>query len=290
MKIVTHNGDYHADDVFAVATLLLLYPGSHVVRSRNPEDFNGADYIVDVGFEYDPVLGHFDHHQLGGAGERPNGIPYASFGLVWKAFGEKVSGSKEVADLIEDQLVIPIDAMDNGVAVSTPLFENVHEYTINDFICSFRDYSDSSEEGLRDVFLQAVKVAEDLLGRKIKAAGLELQDMQEVRKIFEATTDKRIIVLDKERAWKKVLTPIPETLYVVYPRKDGKWGVRAVRKAMTGFEVKKPLPASWAGETGDRLKEVTGVKDAFFVHRDLFIAVSGSKEGALELAQKALNA
>ena len=42
---------------------------------------DSADIVIDVGGQYDPDAGRFDHHQRGGAGERENGIPYSSFGL-----------------------------------------------------------------------------------------------------------------------------------------------------------------------------------------------------------------
>ena len=37
-KLITHNGSFHTDDVFAVATLLIyLKNDAEVVRTRNPE-------------------------------------------------------------------------------------------------------------------------------------------------------------------------------------------------------------------------------------------------------------
>ena len=36
-KIGTHDGPFHADEVFAVAALRRLYPDAYVIRSRDPE-------------------------------------------------------------------------------------------------------------------------------------------------------------------------------------------------------------------------------------------------------------
>ena len=47
--IVTHDGKFHADDVFAVATLLLVFPGATVTRTRDEGLIKGADAAVDVG-------------------------------------------------------------------------------------------------------------------------------------------------------------------------------------------------------------------------------------------------
>ena len=63
-----------------------------IVRTRDASALAAADARVDVGGKSDPATGDFDHHQRGGAGERPNGVRYASFGLVWKHYGAQLAG------------------------------------------------------------------------------------------------------------------------------------------------------------------------------------------------------
>jgi len=48
------------------------------------------------------------------------------------------------------------------------------------------------------------------------------------------------------------------------------------------------LPSAWAGLRDAELQKVSGVEDAVFCHRALFTAVARSKEGAIKLAQIAL--
>ena len=48
MKIVTHNAKFHTDDVFAVATLLVLYPDAKIIRTRDEALVKTADIVVDV--------------------------------------------------------------------------------------------------------------------------------------------------------------------------------------------------------------------------------------------------
>jgi len=91
MKVATHPGNFHADDVFAVAVLELVHGSLEVVRTRDADAQAAADVRVDVGGRHDPASGDFDHHQKGGAGERENGIRYASFGLVWREYGERLN-------------------------------------------------------------------------------------------------------------------------------------------------------------------------------------------------------
>src|SRR5665811_284372 len=125
-KLVTHNGSFHADDVFACATLSLMLEKENInfeiIRTRDPEVINSGDYVFDVGDIYDEDKNYFDHHQVGGAGQRDNSIEYSSFGLVWKKFGIKLCDSKKVVDIIDRKLVAPIDAADNGF----DLVENKH--------------------------------------------------------------------------------------------------------------------------------------------------------------------
>ena len=65
-KVITHSGNFHTDEVFACAVLSLLYDGAiEIVRTRDPEVWVTGDYVVDVGNEYDPARGRFDHHQEG---------------------------------------------------------------------------------------------------------------------------------------------------------------------------------------------------------------------------------
>lgn len=289
MKIVTHSGSFHTDDVFAVATLLLVYPDAEVVRSRDKEVVDSADIVVDVGLEYDPKRMRFDHHQLGGAGIRGNGIPYASFGLVWKEFGESLAGV-EASALIEEKLVMPIDAPDNGVATYEQIFENVRPYTIVDFIYSyFFNGNIKGEEHVYETFMTVVGVAKELLGREISKSKERVEGMKKVREIIDTLTDKRIIVLESDLPWEPVLVPIPEAIYVVYPRREGNWGVKGVPSVIKGFERKKLLPESWAGKELEELRKETGVSDAMFCHRNRFIAAATSKEGAIKLAEIAVN-
>ena len=83
----------------------------------------------------------------------------------------------------------------------------------------------------------------------------------------------------------------PEPLYVVSPDSQGNnyWKIKAVREDPdASFKNRKDLPESWAGKRDKELAEVTGVSDAIFCHNKLFIAVAGSKEGALKLARIAV--
>ncbi len=292
MKIVTHSGNYHADDIFAVAVLLFVYPNSEVIRSRDEQIISSADIVVDVGSIYDPTKMRFDHHQIGGALTRENTIPYASFGLVWKEYGEKLAGSKEVADEIEQKLILPIDATDNAVSVSVPVFDNINEYTIGDFFSSFKTIKDTEPE-LQTTFMNMVALAQGVLTREINKSKVHAEERKIVEKVYSETQDKRIIDLTSFNigfsSYGKVLVKHNEPIYVIHPH-DVRFAVRALPLDMNTFENKKPFPESWRGKTGTEFEEASGVKGSFFAHKSGYLVVAVTKEAAIELANKSLNA
>ena len=54
--VITHDGNFHPDDVFAVATISLLNDGKiKVIRSRDYSLYEKADYVLDTGDVYDPA-------------------------------------------------------------------------------------------------------------------------------------------------------------------------------------------------------------------------------------------
>jgi len=64
-----------------------------------------------------------------------NGIPYASFGLVWKEYGQALTGNIESAKFIDEQLVQGIDGADNGV-LNKVADNGVYCYSVIDIISS----------------------------------------------------------------------------------------------------------------------------------------------------------
>lgn len=293
MKIVTHDSSFHTDDIFAVAVLLLKFPDAEVVRSRKPEIIDSADYVVDTGMVYDPSRNRFDHHMPEGAGVRGNGIPYASFGLVWKQFGEELAGGKRGADIIDKKLIQPIDSYDNGVALSTSNFKGLREYVMYDFFLSYLTQTDTTNESIYSVFMNNVKIARDLLEREILKAKEAVRGEDTVRKYYELSEDKRLIVMDENIPnWREVLTEMLEVIYVIHPRSDGQWTLGCVpdlSKSDYGAN-RKSLPLEWAGKEGRELQDITGVNDAVFAHRNRFMTAAKTKEGALALAKLALDA
>ncbi|MEK9184718.1 MAG: MYG1 family protein, partial [Patescibacteria group bacterium] len=231
--------------------------------------------------ENDLARNKFDYHQEGGAGERENGIPYASFGLVWKKVGVQLCDSQTITDSIDKKLVQPLDAHDNGIEIVNSLFKNIYPYTIGHAIYAFGE-----------AFAKAVIFAKGVLAREINTSKNDEDSRKLIVKAYENASDKRVIIFDvsyDEFIVNEVMQKFPEVLYMLYPR-DEKWNLKIIRKDPQKFEAKKPFPAEWAGKRDEELAKITGVTDAVFCHNKRFLAVADSKEGALKLAELALTA
>lgn len=291
IRIITHDSKFHTDDIFAVATLSIILEKEgiefEIIRSRDMEVIRSADYVVDVGGVYDQETNRFDHHQTGGAGKRENGIPYASFGLVWKHFSGKICENIEVAEEIDEILVQPIDTGDNGLEIVDLRFKGLHPHTIIMYFESFNPtWKDPDVERLEE-FTMAVGLAKDYIKRIIKLRSDLAESNQIVRKIYSSSEDKRLVVLDNFYPFNEALKGT-EVLFSVYPQGD-RWVLKATKDDDESFVYKKLMPKEWAGKMDNDLEKITGVSGAISCHNNLWIATAKTKEGILKMAEIALN-
>jgi uncharacterized UPF0160 family protein len=292
MRVATHPGNFHADDVFAVAILQLVHGELEIVRTRDPDQQAAADLRVDVGGRHDPATGDFDHHQKGGAGERPNGIRYASFGLVWREHGERLAGGAEAAQAIDERLVCGVDANDVGQALVEPLVGDIRPMSVSGVIAALNPSWDEAltpaEEDER--FAHAVDLARGMLERELAGAAAFRRARELVAAAIRRAHDPRVIELDGNMPWREaVVESAPEALYVVYPKADG-WGSQAVPREAGSFENRRSFPAEWRGLSGAELAAVSGVEDAVFCHAAGFYVSAGSREGITALVAGAIAA
>jgi uncharacterized UPF0160 family protein len=282
--IATHNGNFHADDVFSVAALKRIIPSFKLIRTRDLDLISKADIVIDVGGEYDASTGRFDHHQRGGAGKRDNGIPYSSFGLMWQQYGLAIcQGDQAVANAVDAELVSTIDSVDcghvegvyNGISLSQ---------TIAMFNPTWQE--DSHFDACFD---EAVDFASRVLTRFIASAEGNIKAKEIVVKALESASDKRVIILQKYTPWKETVHALSEdALFIIYPSLSGKWIIHTVPAELGSFEERKRLPKQWAGLSDKALSEVIGVTDAMFCHNGLFIAGAQSFESIKKMASIAL--
>tara|TARA_R110001583_G_scaffold41891_1_gene133127 strand:- start:21817 stop:22683 length:867 start_codon:yes stop_codon:yes gene_type:complete len=284
ITIATHNGNFHADDVFSIAALKTIFPSFKLVRTRDLAVIGKADIVIDVGGEYDAEAGRFDHHQRGGAGGRENGIPYSSFGLIWQKYGLQIcQGSQEIANAVDAGLVSTIDAIDCGHVEGVSQGISLSQ-TISMFNPTWQE-----DSHFDTCFDEAVAFASRVLTRFIASANGGISAKAIVAKAINDAEDPRVIVLEKYTPWKRTVHALSEeALYVVYPSQTGQWRIQTVPVEPGSFEDRKSLPKPWAGLSDKALQEVTGIDDAMFCHNGLFIAGAESFESTMKMASIAL--
>lgn len=301
VRIATHNGTFHADDVFGVTVLQLLHPGADLVRTRDPETIANADFAVDVGGEWDPARGRFDHHQRGFAGARQSGVAYASAGLVWQAFGpalfEKLFGLGDpvladvVAKDLDVELVQHLDRADTGASHGAPGL-----FGLSALLSQFNAPWDAAQAGNKDGkgalvnFRKAMEVTALFLAAALDQLRAKHQGAHLVRNAEKHLGGAVLLMPRGGLPWEEVVSvEMPEVLFVVYPdSSDRQFQLHTVPVAPNSFAARKDLPSTWAGLRGAQLASVCGVDDAVFCHNARFIGGAGSLQGALKMAELAL--
>lgn len=294
ITIVTHDGSFHADDVFALAALTIYFEKLNcryqIIRSRDPEKISTGQIVLDVGGVYDPKIGRFDHHQRGGAGSRENGIPYASFGLIWKHYGEKICGDRDVAKKIDQSLVVPIDAHDNGVNIATPNLPMIDEHRTGQAIHNFNTTWQEEVLEQSDQFNKALSFAKEILNREISITKASVIGNKEALEQVKFQNEPEILILNKYIDWEEALMDYKKIKFVVYPDRNGiDWSVQVVRDNPNDFKSNRAvMPLSWGGLRDADLQRISEVKDAIFCSIGGWFAKARSKDGAIAMAKKAL--
>lgn len=308
--IASHSGSFHADDACGTAILAALHENRvRIVRSRDPQIIESATFAVDVGGQWDPENGRFDHHQKGFDGKRESGVVYASAGLVWRQHGiaylRKLLPSltsKEAVDLqyrVDEELIQHLDMADTGAAVGAPgrfgLSALIDSFNVTREEQAANPRSGEVEPGdaqeyVDRAFWSAVQTMQLLLARVCAHAYNALRS-EKIVLAAERLLEGQILVLPSAGLdWIPVVCEhLPEVLFVIYPDSaDQQFQVRTVPVEPQSFEARLDLPEQWAGLRDDALSDVSGVTDAVFCHNARFICGAESKAGAITMATLAL--
>ena len=321
MKILSHSGTFHADDVFGTLVLEVVFSHKQpvILRSRDPLIVRAADATVDVGGISDPTSLRFDHHQKGFSEQRDNGVGYASAGLVWKEFGGRfvqemsrrispilsleASEVAEIARSIDRDIVQYVDMVDNGVKPGAPglfglsdILSQFNPSLIDDDFLSVKFATDvdayqSAKEELQLMrFKQAMNHLYTMLMAVIRTKISELKSRGIVLESQRIEQGKMLILTKRGADWKSTVhAELPEVLLVVYQdTADTNFYVQSTSASLGSFDCKLPLPENWAGLRGSDLAAVTGVGDSVFCHVNRHIAGAHSIEGAISLGRLAL--
>ena len=302
INLLTHSGLFHADDIFATALLTLYFKNKEpktklkYKRSIDKKDIDKADIVYDIGRIYNPKKLRFDHHQNDSGLVRKNGIPYAAFGLVFRHFGleliSMISDNKnkkfiqECFDNVEKNLVLHIDAMDNGVLTYKQIIDDVDVLTIDNYFRIARNASPSKGSKEMDKkFFELAKFSESII-ENIVLYVIKMEKEKEIAiKFYKKSKNKRVVVCDSFIDFN--FNKFPEPLICIYPDLRGNWSAKVVENDGEMYNARIYFPESWRGLNDEELEKVTGIEGSNFCHKSGFLAVNKTKEGALEMVYEA---
>lgn len=289
-NFITHSGKFHADEIFGTILLEKIYSDVKLIRLPEVDNINIQNKIV-----FDIGGGKYDHHQLGGNGQRENGIKYAAFGLLWKEYGLEffkslnVENAEDCYNMFDKRFVQFIDAVDNGQVAFEKI--DIKIVSVSDIIEGLNPNWD--EEIDTDIkFEEALDIARKIFDNRIES----VISKSKAKKYVEDAIDKSengIMILDRYMPYQEFVLEsenkkAAEILYVVFKSNRGGYNVRCISKELGSFESRKKLPEEWAGLRNEELQKVTGVKSATFCHNARFICVADDLEDAIKLAELAV--
>lgn len=314
--IATHNGAFHADDVFGVAVLMGVFPSNTLIRTRDPKQIDAADFAVDVGGVWEPLIGRFDHHQRSFSGARParekegemiEVVGYASAGLVWHEFGadyvralatakgfeiDEVSVAKIVRS-VDGSLVQYIDLVDTGKESVAPGIYGLSAL-LSQLNTHWMEEQSLDAKGRaqlhRDRFEEAMSITRRFLDQMIVRKIAQFSAADIVRKSTRLMGGKVLHLEKGGMPWTRIaIDEMPDVMLVIYPVDDGaQHQIHTVPVEPGSFKARMDLPASWSGLRDEEMAAVTGVEDSVFCHTNLFIGGARSFDGVLRLAEAAL--
>ena len=281
---VTHDGVFHADDVFATAILKVAFPEIDIVRTRNPRIIKSADIVYDVGGKYNGQK-YFDHHFLP-VPEDKDGFKLSSAGMIWNRFGRELIDDEEVIEYVRVNLIRCIDQIDNG---NFPTVVDGKEYdivTISHMISSFNPVWNEDNPDIDAAFDKAVEFAAQILENYVKAAVASLEvEMIVDESISKSKESDRPDILELVRfcPWDDRIDAVREHGFKMIMFEDPRsemWMLRTIpREDLPGRGVYE-LPKSLWGLRGDDAPD--GVE---FIHPAGFIA-GGDREALIKLAKR----
>lgn len=246
----THDGVFHADEVFAIAFLKWIGYDFRVIRTREKEILSQCDILIDVGGVHDPENGKFDHHQ-------DRNLQKSAFGLLVDALRDELADGpyKHFRQFVEG-----IDIMDtNPMSVTPASHKGVR--SLQQVISGFNRVGESHQ---KLNFEKAVGFAALILENEWRNA-VELE-------FVEVGYDHRTVLANG---------------VAVCDRFIPNWKERGDHQFMV---LPYTTPGQWQLVSADTTKAVVpeGVKDIpgfIFRHGSGFMATFENKEAAIEAAE-----
>lgn len=302
IEIVTHDGPFHADDVLAVAILQRIYKTNNLVRTRDQDIIDQADFVVDVGSVYDHDLRRYDHHMRVPPNDGRNHV-YSSAGLIWKHYAKSylraigipskyvykndtIDVHSQIIGIMKHRWINPIDLNDNGI---------IHTQTpISDVVGSLAPIiSQKTPDGYDRQFDIAVGMVSTLFERAC------FHCVEKIIKQYQFNTHKpsylhdgKIMVSQYEVSNFKYFSE-SDVHFVIYPvsdfREEGStyWIARPIYQSVSGL-YKTPVPEHLLG-LGEEDLNALSLKDILFVHHSGFMTRARTVQAAIGFCESLIN-
>lgn len=260
-----------------------------IIRSRDQQFLekakkHSAVFTIDVGGVFNASQLNFDHHQESMTQGWEDGTPYSSTGLIWqwlKQKGHLKTLPASVQKELEDKLIKPLDAHDNGR----------EKLALSSFIASFnRKSSDGLLQG------QQFSKAKEVLGEAFDNLRYTLELQFEAEKIVKEAwkrakrENKLFLQLPRDvdyRDCEGLARDISnnEAQMVILPGQGNRYTIKSI-SFENSFKSKCPCPAEWRGKMHFQvLKDQNPVK-VHFAHKSGFMCViEGTRQDAERVAQ-----
>lgn len=292
ITIYTHNRTFHSDEVMAIALLVKYYIGNNsykIIRTRDNDILSKAknnkdEFVIDVGFSYDPEKLNFDHHQNDSSLFWEDGASLSSCGLVWKWLRENKHlhqhMNNQTMDLIEEHLIKKVDAHDNG-----------DEYwPVSDLLCGFN--RKSNDEGfIHKQFEKSLKMAFQYYDNFLYEIKGIISDEKNIKKAINNSKDLEGIVISDSgiKLGPNLLSKYTDKKLFISPRTSTSWIITAVPVTPKEKKYRIYMPEEWRGLKDKELSNISGVENLIFCHKSGFMCMlNGSKEDAILLAKQIL--
>lgn len=322
MRICTHSGSFHADESLAVYMIKLVpaFSNAELIRSRNPEDWERSDIVIDVGGKYDGVK-FFDHHQreFKDTFSEDYQTKLSSAGLIYKHYGKEII--QQVLDLKPDNVNVEIlyqkiyrefieslDANDNGINNFSTEVEESRKFNERNIklpaIISKLNPSWKSNPTDKDFDAQFL-VSSQLMGSVFLNILEDYgQSWLPAKEIVESAFAKRheidasgeIMVLENYCPWISHLYGVEkdnnaegEVKFVLFKDTSSKWRVSTVSVAPSSFDFRLGLPEELRGLRDQELSDKSGVEGCIFIHASGFIGGANTQEAVYKLAKQGLD-
>jgi uncharacterized UPF0160 family protein len=239
----THDGVYHADDIFCMALIEYALGYFKFIRTR---DLEHSYFTFDVGG------GDFDHHQCDEYRDGEKKGIFASFGKLWCTVGRTLGLREEVWKEIDELFVQPIDLTDN-TGVMNPV-----NYMINS----------TKRHGLGEGFIVARSMAEEILIEIIESGLQKSKQLDDFYKEVERSGSSPVLELSRHYVVNKEVYQSMGIDWIIFPDViRGLFTVQAVGK--------KLLPEDLRGKSNEG--------DIVFTHKGGWVGKTQSIESARAL-------